>query len=255
MEVDHPHHPMHKKKWSEYIIEFILLFAAVTLGFFAENVREYKSMIERKDQNLVSILQDLKQDSIFLESTIKYSDDGIRYFQKLKVKLYEFHDNKLSENEFIKFTLDNIDSSYVNQTVFLNSSSYKNMIATGNLTYVESTDLKWKLSNYYEAWNKRIELNGEQVDNTSEVLFKEHLPVRNFYFNHILDNPNTDVSKSNYKIFYFNVKLIRAKLLDENLIIQINIIESRLLDYNKKIKIFKDFNNELIEILSKKETN
>jgi len=37
--------------------------------------------------------------------------------------------------------------------------------------------------------------------------------------------------------------------------IQINIIEARLLDYSKKIKIFKDFNNELIEILSKKDTH
>ncbi len=129
------------------------------------------------------------------------------------------------------------------------------MIATGNLTYVESKDLKWKLSNYYEPWNKRIELNGEQVDHTSEVLFKEHLPIRNFYFNHILDSLNSDASKSNYKSFYFKVKLIRDKLLDENLIIQINIIESRLLDYNKKIKIYKGFNNELIEILSKKDTH
>ena len=255
MEVHHPHHPSHKKKWSEYIIEFVMLFAAVTLGFFAENVREHKIMIERKDQNLFSILQDLKQDSIFIESTIKYSDDGIRYFQKLKAKLYEFHDNKLSENEFIKFTFDNVDSSYLNQTVFLNSSSYNNMIATGNLTYVESKDLKWKLSNYYEPWNKRIELNGEQVDETTAALFKEHLPIRNFYFNHILDSLNTDVSKSNYKRFYFKVKLIRDKLLDENLIIQINIIEARLLDYNKKIKIYKEFNNELIEILSQKDTH
>ena len=41
-----------------------MLFAAVTLGFFAENVREHKIMNERKDQNLFSILQDLKQDSI-----------------------------------------------------------------------------------------------------------------------------------------------------------------------------------------------
>ncbi len=129
------------------------------------------------------------------------------------------------------------------------------MIATGNLTYVESKDLKWKLSNYYEPWNKRIELNGEQVDNTIQLLYKEHFPVRNFYFNDILDSLNTDISKSNYKKFYFNVKLIRDKLLDEDLIIQINIIETRILDYNKKIKIFKDFNNELIEILSKKETH
>jgi len=127
------------------------------------------------------------------------------------------------------------------------------MIATGNLTYVESKDLKWKLSNYYETWNKRIGSNGEGVDKTTELLYKEHLPIRNFYFNHILDSLNTDVSRSNYKRFYFKVKLILDKLLDENLIIQINIIESRLLDYNKKIKTFKDFNNELIVLLSKKD--
>ena len=255
MEVHHPHHPTHKKKWSGYIIEFVMLFAAVTLGFFAENVREHKIMIERKEQNLFSILQDLKQDSIFIESTIKYTDDGIRYFQKFKAKLYEFHDNKLSENEFIKFTMDKVDSSYVNQTVFLNSSSYKNMIATGNLTYVESKDLKWKLSNYYETWNKRIEINGEGVDKNTIALYKEHLPIRKIYFNHILDSLNRDVSKSNYKRFYFKVKSIREKLIDENLIIQINVIEATLLDYNRKIKIYKDFNNELIEILSKKDTH
>jgi hypothetical protein len=41
MEVHHPHHPTHKKKWSEYIIEFIMLFTAVFLGFIAENIREH----------------------------------------------------------------------------------------------------------------------------------------------------------------------------------------------------------------------
>ena len=255
MEVDHTPHPTHKKKWSEYIIEFIMLFAAVTLGFFAENVRDYKTMIERKDQNLFSILQDLKQDSIFIESTIKYSDDGIRYFQKLKAKLYEFHDNKLSENEFIKFTMDNIDSSFVNQTVFLNSSSYNKMIATGNLTYVESKDLKWKLSNYYETWNKRIDVNGDEIDNVNNYFYREHLPIRKTYFNNILESSNADIQNANYKRFYFDVKLIREKLIDENLIIQTNVMLNKVEDYNRKIKIFKDFNNELIEILSKKETH
>ena len=255
MEVHHPHHPTHKKKWSEYIIEFVMLFAAVTLGFFAENVREHKIMIERKDQNLFSILQDLKQDSIFIESTIKYSDDGLRYFQKFKAKLYEFHDNKLSENEFIKFTMDNIDSSFVNQTVFLNSSSYKNMIATGNLTYVESKDLKWKLSNYYETWNKRIEVNGDEIDNVNNYLYREHLPIRKTYFKNILESNNTDITKADYKRFYFDMKLIREKLIDENLIIQTNVMLNKVEDYNRKIKIFKKFNDELLEILSKKDTH
>ena len=28
MDVHHPHHPTHKMKWSEYIIEFVMLFTA-----------------------------------------------------------------------------------------------------------------------------------------------------------------------------------------------------------------------------------
>ena len=36
------HHSHHPKKWKEYVTEFIMLFAAVTLGFFAENYREHQ---------------------------------------------------------------------------------------------------------------------------------------------------------------------------------------------------------------------
>ena len=32
----HPHHVTHKKKWSEYLLEFLMLFLAVFLGFLAE---------------------------------------------------------------------------------------------------------------------------------------------------------------------------------------------------------------------------
>ena len=49
MEVHHAHHPTHKKKISEYFLEFFMLFFAVTLGFFAENYREH-SIIEHRMQ-------------------------------------------------------------------------------------------------------------------------------------------------------------------------------------------------------------
>jgi hypothetical protein len=51
------------------------------------------------------------------------------------------------------------------------------------------------------------------------------------------------------------MKLIREKLIDENLIIQTNVMLNKVEDYNRKIKIFKKFNNELIVLLSKKETH
>jgi hypothetical protein len=40
----HPHHVAHKKKWSEYLLEFFMLFLAVFLGFIAENVREHYTL-------------------------------------------------------------------------------------------------------------------------------------------------------------------------------------------------------------------
>jgi hypothetical protein len=58
MEVHHPHHPTHKKNWSEYIIEFVMLFTAVTLGFFAENIREHlaeKALLEKKLKIIESV--------------------------------------------------------------------------------------------------------------------------------------------------------------------------------------------------------
>jgi len=35
MEVHHGHHLTHKKKWTEYLLEFLMLFLAVFLGSVA----------------------------------------------------------------------------------------------------------------------------------------------------------------------------------------------------------------------------
>jgi hypothetical protein len=45
MEV-HAHTHTERKKWTHYLWEFLMLFLAVTLGFFVENQREH--YIEKK---------------------------------------------------------------------------------------------------------------------------------------------------------------------------------------------------------------
>ena len=67
MEVHHPHHPTQKKKWSEYIIEFVMLFTAVTLGFFAENIREHLAENEKKQELMKIVSLDLQRDLKQLE--------------------------------------------------------------------------------------------------------------------------------------------------------------------------------------------
>ena len=70
MEVHHPHHPTHKKKWSEYIIEFVMLFAAVTLGFIAENIREHDIMNKNTNKSLITLYKDIKEDSIKVSKAV-----------------------------------------------------------------------------------------------------------------------------------------------------------------------------------------
>lgn len=60
----HPHHVTHKKKWGEYLLEFIMLFLAVFLGFLAENLREQNVEHHREKEYIHSLVEDLKSDTL-----------------------------------------------------------------------------------------------------------------------------------------------------------------------------------------------
>jgi hypothetical protein len=64
MEVHHHPDLHHKpKKWKEYFLEFLMIFLAVTLGFFAENIREYFVNSEKEKNYMEGMLQDLEKDT------------------------------------------------------------------------------------------------------------------------------------------------------------------------------------------------
>ena len=67
----HPHHVTHKKKWGEYLLEFLMLFLAVFLGFVAENIRETSVEHDREKEYMVTMLEDLKTDVPLLIKTEK----------------------------------------------------------------------------------------------------------------------------------------------------------------------------------------
>src|SRR5438477_4840010 len=60
----HPHHVTHKKKWGEYLLEFLMLFLAVFLGFLAENLRERIVVHTIEKEYIHSLVEDLKSDTL-----------------------------------------------------------------------------------------------------------------------------------------------------------------------------------------------
>jgi hypothetical protein len=62
MEVhQHVHTP--RKKWAHYFWEFLMLFLAITLGFFVENQREHYIEHQREKQFIRSLYNDVRADT------------------------------------------------------------------------------------------------------------------------------------------------------------------------------------------------
>ena len=78
MEVHQPHHPTHKKKWTGYLLEFVMLFLAVFLGFMAENKREHIVNGKKEKRYMQSMVEDLQMDTALQNRIIRRAESVMR---------------------------------------------------------------------------------------------------------------------------------------------------------------------------------
>src|SRR5690242_2813587 len=72
MEVHHhTHHTHEKRNWKSYFWEFLMLFLAVTLGFFVENQREHYIEDKRAKEFSKSLIEDMQNDKVAVQTQIK----------------------------------------------------------------------------------------------------------------------------------------------------------------------------------------
>ncbi len=77
MEVHHLSHTP-RQKWTHYFWEFLMLFLAVTLGFFVENQREHYIEKQRAKEFAQSLTSELKLDIINLTEMILVYDSVVK---------------------------------------------------------------------------------------------------------------------------------------------------------------------------------
>ncbi len=71
MEVHHHPH-VEKKSFKEYLLEGLMIFLAVTMGFIAENVREKIVENHREKEFAITLMEDLKNDTLDLNKSIPF---------------------------------------------------------------------------------------------------------------------------------------------------------------------------------------
>lgn len=114
MEIHHPHHVHHKKKWTEYLLEFLMLFLAVFLGFTAENIREHNIERHREKEYLRSFVKNLRNDTSNLRIAINSNNRRLRILDTL----IEYSQTDLSK-------LENVQNVY---RYFLGSRFFPNYV-------------------------------------------------------------------------------------------------------------------------------
>jgi hypothetical protein len=83
MEVHHSHVHHKSKKWKEYFLEFLMIFLAVTMGFFAESYREHLSDQAKEKEYIQSLIEDLKSDQQLLSQKNLQLKSGISMMDSL----------------------------------------------------------------------------------------------------------------------------------------------------------------------------
>ena len=159
----HPHHVTHKKKWTEYLLEFFMLFLAVTLGFVAENLREH--FAEHRNAKILaqSLFEDVKKDTASLHSLIAFSSKKVNAADSVLMMLHSPRNTWTAK------------SFYTNMVPMLTSlpfkstdGTYTQMKTSGTLRYFTQSFVN--IINAYDVQLKKTEYRDEVEDKGTWIL-------------------------------------------------------------------------------------
>ncbi|HLY71148.1 MAG TPA: hypothetical protein VKR53_15550 [Puia sp.] len=198
MEVHH-HPDVHRKrkKFKEYFLEFLMIFLAVTLGFFAENIREYVSDKTKVKEYMKEITSNLKFDIIRCNKNQNVS--GIAGLDSFRAELKIAIHGKLETNLLYYFNF--LYGSRHNHAAF-NTSAIAELKNSGYLRLVKNKKIVYDLSDYYErkivAANTNLPDNSNVLKSESEIFSLLNLDQYVTSYDNIdatTSHPNFDFSK------------------------------------------------------------
>jgi hypothetical protein len=228
-----------------------MLFAAVTLGFFAENLREHSIIEHRLEQNKIAILKDLENDAVTIDSILVTEQASLNTFDRFMNLLYLSKNKNINETQLIDSIKSFPDIIATTFTLYVNNSSFKNMQSSGLLSYVEEENLKNSLSYYYEVVFKRIESNNNFFDQVGTE-FNGILPIGiGTYIRSIRsDSSKYDLNNRNkYLNFMLSLKETKNLLQSEKFIYDIQRYYNQIFVYQLALKLAKEENSKLIQLL------
>lgn len=150
MEVHHHAHS-ERKKWTHYVWEFLMLFLAVTLGFFVENQREHYVEGIREKEYIESIVEDLKADTALIRQFQIEQNQSIKYYDSVLLLLDNPERTSTEQKDLYYFVRMAMRLSW---PIRANKTAYEQMKNSGNLRLLHNFEISDSISKYYFKLNE-----------------------------------------------------------------------------------------------------
>jgi hypothetical protein len=167
MEVHH-HPQLHheKKPWKEYFLEFLMIFLAVTMGFFAESLREHISDNKREKEYIRSFAEDLKKDTAALQHSIRRLNGDITNCDSI-IRLYAT--NKLTQKPDSLVLQMSFGAGH-SVDVFFNDRTSSQLKGTGSMRLIRNKAIADSMLKY---WNNQFKLQ-QMHDRFENIRMEQH---------------------------------------------------------------------------------
>jgi hypothetical protein len=167
MEVHQHAHHGEKKNWKSYFWEFLMLFLAVTLGFFVENQREHYIEHVRAKEFSTTLVKDLQNDTAAIHAQNKSAEIYIANVDSLlalsKTKLDGRNASRFSfYTRFMYWTVP----------ITWNRATFEQIKNSGSLRYFKNYHLLEQLTRY-EAIINDIESEAYNHKERGNLLLKQ----------------------------------------------------------------------------------
>ena len=143
MEVHHHSHNS-RKKWTHYFWEFLMLFLAVTLGFFVENQREHFIEHQRAQIYAASMKANLQADTSELKQIVHRGTYAASYLDTFLLLLST---NDIEQIPSGKLYWYGLFGGYL-RGFQSNDATFQQMKSSGSLRYFSNSTLEQHISNY-----------------------------------------------------------------------------------------------------------
>ncbi len=220
MEVHHhPHVPTHSKPWKEYLIEGLMIFIAVTLGYGAENIREHYINKHKGIISVQNLYKDLKDDSLNYALGIKNRNFQDSCFEVIS---YLFDEKK------IKNEIPSVYAAHSNISLrmlpIMNTMALDQIKSSGALNYIEDDELKEMIQSYSS------DANGLKLREQREFSFMDRMldPITTTRFEY---KYYQKIGNSNFDIL--NNKIITNIKVPDRL----NIVNEKIFDWDNYLSI------------------